>query len=406
MSNTPKKTFRDTKLGKAINKFLDELRPMSWKQRIDHIWTYYKEYIFLFLLGSVVTIGLITSALTGTKEYYVTGILVNLNVEQEGMNFLSRDYAQKLGLKDTDLVELEYTYFEDPLINLEDNNYYAAMIVENEVAAQMLDYMIVDHMSMEFFTTREVYMDLRQFFTAEELTTLAMEDRLIYVREENETDPWPAAVKITETGFVEDYTDNVGDIYFAVSGSTEKLEEVRGVWEYITYYKEKKVTGALVNVKTEDAGKTYLSTDYAKYLGLTNLKEANLKNVRFEDPEATLVTVNDVILATAGKWVSEKKLDYMLLNEISYNFLATEKLYQDLRQFFTEEELKALAAEDRLVYSDKEKTVPVAVKMANTAFAKGCVTEKGEIFFAVTADTQKKEQIRKLWEHLGSYKAS
>ena len=405
MSKTPKK-FKDTKLGKGIYQLRDELKPMSWKQRIDHIWTYYKEYIFLFLILAIISVGFITSWFTGRKDSYVTGILVNLNVEQDGMNFLSRDYAQKLGLKDTDLVEIEYTYFENPLINLEDNNYYAAMIVENEVGAQMLDYMIVDHMAMEFFTTREVYMDLRKFFSEEELIALAMEDRLIYVQEASEESYWPAAVKITNTGFVEDYILNGGEAYFAVAGNTEKLEQVRGIWDYITYYKEKTVTGATVNVKTEEKGKDFLSKDYAKHLGLTNPSDVALKNIRFEDPEETLDSENAVVAATMEKWVAEKKLDYGILNKISTTFYSKYKVFQDLRQFFTEEELKTLAAEDRLIYSDAEKTVPVAIKMTDTAFAKSCVTEEGDIFFAVTAAAEKKDQIRKLWAYINSYKAN
>lgn len=406
MSKTPKKTFKDTKLGKELCKLRDELKPMTWPKRIDHIWTYYKEYIILFVAFSIVMVGFISSMLTGRKETYVTGILVNLNVEQEGMNYLSQDYAQKLGLEDADKVRVEYTYFEDPLINPEDNNYYAAMIVENEVGANMLDYMIVDHMSMEFFTTRGVYMDLRKLFSEEELIALAMEDRLIYVQEESEETYWPAAIKITNVGFVEDYVLNSGEVYFAVAGSTEKLEEVRGVWEYITYYKEKPITGALVNVKTEDAGKKFLSTELAKHLGLTKTTDVHLKNIRFIDPAETLDSENEQIANTAETWVAEKKLDFMLLNKMSMTFYSKYAIFKDLRGFFSEEELKALAAEDRLVYSDEAKTIPVAIKMTDSAFVKGCVTEEGDIYFAVSADTAKKDQIAKIWAYINSYKAS
>ena len=405
MSKTPKKKFKDTKLGKELCQLRDEMKPMTWPRRIEHIWTYYKEYIILFLAFAIVMTGLITSMFTGTKDSYLTGVLVNLNVEQEGMNFLSRDYAQKLGLKDTDLVEVEYTYFENPLINLEDNNYYAAMIVENEVGAQMLDYMIVDHMAMEFFTTREVYMDLRKVFTEEELIALAIEDRLIYVQEENEENYWPAAIKITNTGFVEDYVITSGEAYFAVAGSTEKLEEVRGIWEYITYYKQNTVTGALVNVKTEDAGKNFLTGDYATHLG-AEIRDVELNKIRFEDPEVALESDMVQVVANTEKWVAEKKLDYMLLNEMSMNFYTKYAVFKDLRGFFSAEELKALAAKDCLVYSDEAKTVPVAIKKTDSAFVKGCVTEEGNIYFAVTADPAKKDQITKLWAYINSYKAS
>ena len=82
MSKTPKKTFKDTKLGKELCKLRDELKPMTWPKRIDHIWTYYKEYIILFVAFSIVMVGFISSMFTGRKETYVTGILVNLNAKK------------------------------------------------------------------------------------------------------------------------------------------------------------------------------------------------------------------------------------------------------------------------------------------------------------------------------------
>ena len=107
MSNTPKKTFKDTKLGKELAQLKKEMAPMSWIQRIDHIWTYYKEYIIVFLVGIVILTGLITSMFNGVKDAKVVGILANVHVGQDCMNFLSQDYAEELGLDDPELAKKE-----------------------------------------------------------------------------------------------------------------------------------------------------------------------------------------------------------------------------------------------------------------------------------------------------------
>ena len=233
MRETLKKSFKDTTFYKEIIKLRDELKPMSWQKRIDHIWTYYKEYIGLFAVFAFVTIGLISSAVQAQKETVITGMMVNITIEQEGFNYLSEDYAEVLQLSKDQQVALEYTSFADIATSVDEADYYAAMTVVAEVAAKRLDYMILDKMGMEFYTGQEVYMDLSKVFTEEELAEFAEKELLIYCMEEEERIPWPAAIKINDLPFIKDNVTSPGDIYFALAGSSENFEQIRAVWEYI-----------------------------------------------------------------------------------------------------------------------------------------------------------------------------
>ena len=208
------------------------------------------------------TTGLITSMVTAKERQnsLLTGIMVNIYTSQETMNYLTVDYAAYLGVEE-EKVKLESTDFSDLTTDLSEENYNAAMIIINEVSAKMLDYMIMDKLAMEFYTAQEVYMDLREFFTLEELQQFAANNQLVFCLEEEaaagltqealydlqmrsltaegaENDScWPAAVKITDMEFVKKNITNQGDIYFALSGSTEKQEHIRGIWEYIKAWK-------------------------------------------------------------------------------------------------------------------------------------------------------------------------
>lgn len=234
-----KKTFKQTKFYQELRKLRDEMKPMSWSQRIDHIWTYYKEYIGLFALLIFILTGLISSIISAQKEVVITGIMVNITIDQEGYNYLSTDYADHLQITDDQKVALEYTSF----LNLETSNaqqdYYAAMSVIAEVSAKRLDYMILDKMAMSFYAGQEVYMDLRQVFTEEELADFAERELLIYCQEEQQQEPWPAAIKINDFAFIKDNVTSEGDVYFALSGSSEKLEQIRAMWEYIKAWEPK-----------------------------------------------------------------------------------------------------------------------------------------------------------------------
>lgn len=257
-----KERFVNSKFWKEIQQLRKEMKPMTFRGKVDHIWTYYKEYIGLAVLFLVITTGLITSMATAKtrRESVVTGIMINIVADQEAMNYLSVDYANHLGVEDTK-VKLESTDFSDLTTDLSEENYNASMIVINEVSAKMLDYMIMDKLAMEFYTAQEVYLDLREFFTLEKLQDFAKKDMLVFCVEEDTVAGlteeqlyelqmksltpeggdidgcWPAAVKITDMEFIKHKVQNQDDIYFALAGSSLKVEAVRGIWEYMKAWK-------------------------------------------------------------------------------------------------------------------------------------------------------------------------
>lgn len=226
------------KTKESLKKLWEEMKPMSWPQRIDHIWTYYKEVIGLVILALVVCIGFISSFIDANKVNLINGMLVNITMEQEGHNYLTLDFGQQVITQKDEEVTLEYTEFismADP--TSKEDNYYAAMAVIAEVSAKKLEYVIQDKLSLEFYLTQDVFMDLQEFFTPEELTQ--WQDKLIYGYEEDTGRKWVAAVDITDTAYVQDNVTSEGPIYFSLGGSTEKLEMCRQMWEHILAWESK-----------------------------------------------------------------------------------------------------------------------------------------------------------------------
>ena len=227
--------FKESNFYKSYQKLREEMKPMTFRQKADHLWTYYKQYLFVSLPILLVIVGLISSTVTNlTTDRVITGIMVNITIDQEGFNYLSVDYEDYLQLGKNQKVKLEYTSFDDLQTSTDsERNYYAAMGVVGEVAAKVLDYMILDGMGMQFYATQEIYGDLRTIFTQEELDYFAENDLLVYCREEGQTEKWPAAVKIDDLPFVKEYIRSDDSVFFALSGSSERLDACRGVWDYL-----------------------------------------------------------------------------------------------------------------------------------------------------------------------------
>ena len=227
--------FKLSKFYQGWMKLRTDIKPMTFTQKIGHIWTYYKEIIFIALALVVAAVVLISGLVSNSKTVLIHGSMVNISIEQEGYNYLSTDYFEKLGGDERkEEVQLEYTYFgdlEDPQTT--DYSFYSTMGIVAQVSNRMLDYMILDKYAMEYFIIQDVYLDLREFFTEEELAE--MSDYLIYAQHEGTEleDRWPIAVDISWMDFVKDNVNSDGGVYFALAGSTQRLEQCRDMWEYI-----------------------------------------------------------------------------------------------------------------------------------------------------------------------------
>jgi hypothetical protein len=231
--------FKETKLYKGFEKLHNDLKPMTWRQRIDHLWTYYKETLIGVAILAITLSVLFTIMTSQAQETVVGGIVVNTSLHPDALAYMTDEYKEEIAPNDKNkLVKLEYTHFGD-LMDVEngENSYYSSMILTARVSGGMLDYMILDKFAMEFYITQEVYLDLREFFTEEELAELDAQNKVIYAMQEGETERWPIAVDVSEMPFFKEYVTSEGETYFALSGFVRSLDTCRDVWNRLNNWK-------------------------------------------------------------------------------------------------------------------------------------------------------------------------
>lgn len=233
-----KKRFQNTRFYQGWKRLIEDMRPMSFWKKVDHLWTYYK--IYLVFVGVIVLMsGIFISFFTKqSQDELVRGMLVNIYIDQEGYNYLTTDYETYLGAEEDQIVTLTHSKFGNVLDQQQaEINYNQSLIMVARVSGSMLDYAILDQYAMEYYIDMDVYLDLREFFTTEELEAMTAENRVIYARAEGETETWPLAVDITDTQFAKDNINNEGKVYFALSGNQPNLDMCRNVWDYIHAWK-------------------------------------------------------------------------------------------------------------------------------------------------------------------------
>lgn len=233
------KKKKERRVTPTFRELLEDMKPMTFGQKVDHLWTYYKEYLIIFVVLVMIVSATITGFVNNSKEVLLRGMMVNITISQQGHRYLKEDYLVKAGgVEGEQVVELDYTNFEDLAdpTNTEDN-YAASLKMIARVSGGFLDYALLDKMAFEFYLTQDVYANLGVLFTQEELKEMG--DRVIYAMQEEDGDRWPVAIDITDTAFIQDTAPENKKVMFVLSGNNPNLEACRGIWNHILAWEKK-----------------------------------------------------------------------------------------------------------------------------------------------------------------------
>ncbi len=214
-------------------KLLRDLKPMTFKQKVDHLLTYYY-WVLIILAIVVMIIAIITSSIKNLRtEVLISGALVNADVGMEGHTFLQEDYFRKLGGDEDDqAIRIANVQFEDPSTTLEiEYTYNATMQIVAMVGAKELDYMIMNNIGLEFYLSHDIFFDLRKILPEEDLERL--KDDLIYMTYEDTGETVPVAINLKNTVFGQKYVSTDRDHYISFVVNSPRPDACKLFWEYI-----------------------------------------------------------------------------------------------------------------------------------------------------------------------------
>ena len=233
--------MNESRLSIALREFIATLRPMSWRDRIDHIWTYYKEIILIGAVVIILVASILGNALKPRLEVRMSGYLANITLSEDGSAYLKEDYLSHLGgSADSQTVILNSTVFggEGYLTSME-ANYNAALAPVLQVTAQEVDYMLLDEVALEFYMNKAFFMDLRQLLNEEELKQLELTYyQPVDIDEKPVGESYPVAVDITGTAFAQGCAKDAKKVYFVAVANGPNKDDIRNFWEYLNSWKE------------------------------------------------------------------------------------------------------------------------------------------------------------------------
>ena len=229
--------MKNTKIYQWWIKTKETLAPMTWSQRLGHMWTYYKSTViltavFVFIIGYVL-FGMLTA-----KTILLGGIHANVELTDAGISQITTEF---FGQRGGNANKEEVSTLDVALTPIKDDeyfemNYYYLQAVISRVGAQQVDYILADKVALRIFMTQDIYMDLRELFTKEQLAE--MEERLIYFQpaDENEKpteEKYPVAVDISGLPFFGEFCDLKEPIYFSAAANAPNIDDLKAFWDYL-----------------------------------------------------------------------------------------------------------------------------------------------------------------------------
>jgi len=377
-------------LKEHIEKLKAELKEMTWRQKLEHLWEYYK-WVLAVLLGVIFVICVIVSSIISLNtELRLSGALINVDVSPDGYVQLQDGYFQRIGGQEgKELVNLRNMQFEDPYTTVDQT--YALDVQESVVAlisSKELDYLMFDELALPFFLDPESILDLRELFSQEELDGMGSAVIKLQIPETGEL--IPMAINIGDTVFFEQYMETDKAIYLAFAINTPRKEACIDFWQFIkggsTGSLRTQLSGTVVDASVSEENKTALARGFFESQGyVSGDHRVELTSQSFESDDAeTAQLVQEHVKAS----LESGTLDYVVVGKAALEALGT-AAFLDLRQILTEAELGEFA--DFLVYRGE---VPVAVELSAIGFT------ESEAWLAFGANTGRFEACKDLWSYL------
>lgn len=223
----------------GFKKLKEDLSRMTFKEKVVHLWTYYKSTLVIAVVMILVLSIVVTSLVNVNTDTIVAGVTVNVYLSEEGMQYLGDDYYNKVydgdGLEEVYITEMSLRDISDAEHSTE--TYYTLMSLAALISEEELDYMIVDQSALESFIKYEsILQDLRDLFTQEELDALGT--KVIHQRLEEDGEDIPIAINISDLPFVTENT-SMGDkpVYITFAMNSPRYEACRDIYEYILDWK-------------------------------------------------------------------------------------------------------------------------------------------------------------------------
>lgn len=380
---------RRVTLKEHYEKLKAELKDMTPRQKLEHLWEYYK-WIGGIFLGIILVICVVIASIQSLNTVIrLSGVMINVDVSPDGYVLLQDGFAAHIGVReDKELVEVRNMQFRDPYTTIDQT--YALDVQESVVAlisAGQLDYLLYDELALPFFMDPETVLDLRELYTEAELSALGSAVIRLQMPETGEL--LPLAIDISDTVFFQTYMETDKPIYLSFSIITQRKDACLQFWQFIkggsTDALTTRIAGTVVDGPAAFLEMAQGFFDDQGYVAGDDRLELTEQSFQ-KDQSAEMA---QEIKGHVQDSLTGGTLDYVVA---SSDALAQLEGLADLRDILTDTQLKALG--DAVLY---RQDVPMAVDLQLAG-----ITESPG-YLAFSANTARVETCKEFYRFISEH---
>lgn len=199
----------------------DAMRDMTWRERIDYIWTYYNVHILITIGVAALVISVLSVVFAPKKQVVMSGVTVNIALTEQGEKALTEQLFADFGGTDPDKQETQFRQAELGQTEYGDTTGAEIMTLVGDIAARALDYLIMDEMSMSYLARGGWFGDITESMNRQQIEELS--DRLYTVQMED-GQIVSVALEITDTEFIKSCAPKAKKAFLVLPGNTDRAE--------------------------------------------------------------------------------------------------------------------------------------------------------------------------------------
>ncbi len=200
----------------------ERLAPLSGKQKIEYLWTYYKWVLLVVLLAAVLLTWAVQAIVEANTELLLAGVTMNVELNDRGRQFLEQDMLTKFGTEGArQKVTLEEMLLPDTQKGNPQELYAWMTKMAGQVSSQMVDYALMDQAAYDFYKHQGMFADLTTVLTDSQIEALT--PYFVYSEATAEAPSVPVAIDVTHLRFFQENAQETV-VYFAMPANTERTD--------------------------------------------------------------------------------------------------------------------------------------------------------------------------------------
>ena len=216
-------------------KFIETMKGLTWKERFQHFWEYYKWIAIAAVVVIAMTISIVSSVVQNSKEMLYSGVCINLSMSDEGNAYLTEGWFAKLGgnekKQQIELVPMALNLEANALTDVEsaNNEKLIAMVTTGE-----LDYMLMDASALTNAGKNGMFAPLDEFLSQEMIAKF--EGKIVTLQVDGKN--YLAAIDISDLPFVKKHMGSTNKVYIGFPGNTSRSERNEAFLQYLMDWTE------------------------------------------------------------------------------------------------------------------------------------------------------------------------